>query len=48
MQIGINISCLIFTRKLDVRYLWVDAFCTVQKGDENADWSHESQKMALI
>ncbi|KAI0442998.1 HET-domain-containing protein [Xylaria telfairii] len=33
------------TRKLDIRYLWIDSLCIVQ--DSKQDWQQESQKMGL-
>jgi hypothetical protein len=41
-------DAILICRMLKIRYLWVDALCIVQKGDNNADWSLESQKMGLI
>ncbi|KAF2118162.1 heterokaryon incompatibility protein-domain-containing protein [Lophiotrema nucula] len=34
------------TRRLNVRYLWIDSLCIVQ--DDTADWSHESSLMASV
>ena len=34
------------TRKLGVRFLWIDSLCIVQ--DDNLDWEEESSKMASI
>lgn len=33
-------------RRLEIRYLWVDALCIVQ--DDSADWRRESSKMGAI
>lgn len=41
-------DAVILCRKLEVRYLWIDALCTIQKGDGGVDWSLESPKMTLI
>lgn len=35
-----------FTRKMDVRYLWIDSLCIIQ--DSAGDWAVESSKMADI
>jgi hypothetical protein len=58
MQSGISMNSLpnticdavVITRKLGVRYLWVDALCILQGTDETArgDWEIESPKMADI
>lgn len=34
------------TRRLDIRYLWIDCLCIIQ--DDNKDWQRESVKMAQI
>ncbi|KAF2469543.1 HET-domain-containing protein, partial [Lindgomyces ingoldianus] len=34
------------TRKLDVRFLWIDSLCIVQ--DSTSDWAKESGKMRLV
>jgi hypothetical protein len=39
-------DAIIFTRKLHVRYLWIESLCIMQ--DNNADWQRESAKMASI
>lgn len=36
----------IFTRRLGIRYLWIDSFCIIQ--DDADDWSTESGRMASI
>jgi len=51
---GISLSALpktfrdavLLTRRLDVRYIWIDSLCIVQ--DDNNDWKIESAKMATI
>lgn len=35
-----------FTRKLGIRYLWIDSLCIVQ--DDQQDWRREAAKMASI
>ncbi|KAK0721093.1 heterokaryon incompatibility protein-domain-containing protein [Lasiosphaeris hirsuta] len=35
-----------FSRRLDVRYLWIDSLCIIQ--DSSSDWRLESSKMAGI
>jgi hypothetical protein len=37
---------VIITRKLDVRFLWIDSLCIVQ--DDPSDWEVEASKMASI
>jgi hypothetical protein len=39
-------DALIITRRLKVRYLWVDALCIIQ--DDNSDWLREAEKMGDI
>jgi hypothetical protein len=34
------------TRKLGVRYIWIDSICIIQRGDKGKDWREESTKMA--
>jgi hypothetical protein len=34
------------TRKLDLRYLWIDSLCIIQ--DSPADWKHEVPRMAQV
>jgi hypothetical protein len=35
-----------FTRKLDIRFLWIDSICIVQ--DDKDDWRREAAKMAQV
>lgn len=35
-------------RELDVRYLWIDAFCIIQQEEDNADWNRECCRMSNI
>ncbi|KAF8860244.1 HET-domain-containing protein [Acephala macrosclerotiorum] len=39
-------DAIVFTRKLGVRYLWIDSLCIIQ--DSKKDWITESSKMASI
>jgi hypothetical protein len=39
-------EAVIITRKLNVRYLWIDSLCIIQ--DDSADWEREAAKMADI
>ena len=41
-------DAFLICRALKIRYLWGDALCIIQKGDNYADWSLKSQKMGLI
>jgi hypothetical protein len=34
------------TRRLSIRYIWIDSLCIIQDGDGYADWNRESTKMA--
>ncbi|KAI1215161.1 HET-domain-containing protein [Annulohypoxylon truncatum] len=34
------------TKKLDIRYLWIDSMCILQ--DDESDWDRESKRMATI
>lgn len=36
------------TRKLGIRYLWIDSLCIIQDSDSNADWERESQTMTTV
>lgn len=36
------------TRRLGKRYLWIDALCIVQHGDDGADWRREVRKMEAV
>ncbi|KAI1099112.1 HET-domain-containing protein [Jackrogersella minutella] len=36
------------TRKLAIRYLWIDSMCILQDNDDQSDWDQESRKMASI
>jgi hypothetical protein len=36
------------TRRLGIKYLWVDALCIIQEQPDKADWTIESAKMGLI
>jgi hypothetical protein len=35
-------------RRLDVRYLWIDAICIIQDSEFEEDWLRESEKMGSI
>ncbi|KAF2872659.1 heterokaryon incompatibility protein-domain-containing protein, partial [Massariosphaeria phaeospora] len=39
-------QALVFTHKLDAKYLWIDSLCIIQ--DDDQDWSREATKMAGI
>ncbi|KAF5524870.1 hypothetical protein CGCA056_v002470 [Colletotrichum aenigma] len=36
------------TRRLGVRYLWIDSLCIIQRGDDKADWLVESTLMDQV
>ena len=36
------------TRKLGVRYLWIDSLCIIQEGDQHADWVKEVKTMDKV
>lgn len=40
------IDAIIFTRKLGLKYLWIDSLCIIQ--DDQDDWRHEASLMANI
>lgn len=35
-------------RSLGIRYLWIDALCIVQDGDDGRDWAEQAADMAKI
>jgi hypothetical protein len=39
-------DAIIITRRLRIRYLWIDSLCIIQ--DSKQDWSQESKKMGLV
>ena len=39
-------DAVLLTRKLGIRYLWIDALCIIQ--DSNQEWSHEASLMGDI
>jgi hypothetical protein len=39
-------DAVMITRRLRVRYLWIDSLCIVQ--DDNEDWEREAAKMAQV
>lgn len=41
-------DAVIVTRKLGKRYLWIDALCIIQHGDESEDWKKEARKMEAV
>jgi Heterokaryon incompatibility protein (HET) len=36
------------TRRLGVRYLWIDSLCIIQYGDDLSDWKHQSFQMQHV
>jgi len=56
LQKGTPISALprtfrdafIITRRLGVRYIWIDCLCIIQSGDDGRDWQRESRLMGTI
>lgn len=41
-------DAIFVTRKLGVRYLWIDALCIVQKGDNGRDFTIQAPKMDSV
>ena len=39
-------EAIIFTKRLEVRYIWIDSLCIIQ--DDTEDWKTEAQKMCAI
>lgn len=39
-------DAIVFTRQLNIRYLWIDSLCIIQ--DSKEDWELESAKIAAI
>lgn len=39
-------DAIIFTRRLKIRYLWIDSLCIIQ--DDNKDWQRQACKMPAI
>lgn len=39
------VDAIDFTRQLGIRYLWIDALCILQDGDDRTDWNIEAPKM---
>jgi Heterokaryon incompatibility protein (HET) len=38
-------DAIIITRRLGLRYIWIDALCIIQDSSDGADWLQESAKM---
>ena len=36
------------TRRLGIRYLWIDSICIIQEGDQLADWLREAKVMGQV
>ncbi|ETS75019.1 hypothetical protein PFICI_13503 [Pestalotiopsis fici W106-1] len=41
-------DAVLICRSLNVRYLWIDSMCIIQKGDNLEDWRREAPKMAAV
>lgn len=39
-------DAICITKSLGIRYLWIDALCIIQSGDDGADWLKEAAQMA--
>lgn len=39
-------DAILITRRLGIRYIWIDSVCIIQSGDEGADWRKEATEMA--
>ena len=38
-------NAILITRRLGIRFLWIDSICIIQDGDEGKDWVSEAVKM---
>jgi hypothetical protein len=41
-------DAVVVTRRLGIRYLWIDSLCVIQDGDGMADWIKESRRMEEV
>ncbi|KAI2466948.1 heterokaryon incompatibility protein-domain-containing protein [Annulohypoxylon bovei var. microspora] len=41
-------DAITITRRLGVRYIWIDSLCIIQEGDDGQDWRREGTQMAQI
>ncbi|KAI1443507.1 heterokaryon incompatibility protein-domain-containing protein [Annulohypoxylon stygium] len=41
-------DAITITRRLGVRYLWIDSLCIIQEGDDGHDWVREGSLMAQV
>ncbi|KAI9650838.1 hypothetical protein NHQ30_000872 [Ciborinia camelliae] len=41
-------DAILVARELGVRYLWIDALCIIQEGDDGQDWAKQSTMMGDI
>ena len=39
-------DAILITRRLGIRYIWIDSICIIQSGDDGADWRKEATEMA--
>jgi len=37
-----------FARRLGIQYLWIDALCIIQEGDNGDDWEREALLMDKV
>ena len=41
-------DAVVVTRRLGIKYLWIDSLCIIQEGDGLDDWTNQSQRMEEV